>query len=71
MAYTFPTTYKGFSPQNIPPTICPLNGGNQNIIIVCLQNATIEYSLEYLCVCVCFRVCVFLTITQKEIDLGT
>ena len=31
-----------------------------------LEYATIEYSLESVCVCVC--VC---TITQKEIDLGT
>ena len=41
-----------------------------------LENATIGYSLESLCVCVCVcvRVCVcvcFCTITQKEIDLST
>ena len=37
-----------------------------------LENATIGYSLESLCVCVCVPVCVCVcTITQKEIDLGT
>ena len=44
------------------------------IIVAYLENASIGYSLESLCVCVC--VCVFVcvcfcTITQKEIDLGT
>ena len=40
-----------------------------NIIIVAfLENATIVYSLESVCVFVC--VC-FCTITQEEIDLGT
>ena len=44
------------------------------IIVVFLENATIWYSLESVCVCVCPCVCVcvcFCTITQKEIDLGT
>ena len=42
------------------------------IIVAFLENATIGYSLESLCVCVCVCVCVcFCTITQKEIDLGT
>ena len=44
------------------------------IIVAFLENATIGYSLESLCVCVCVSVCVcvcFCTITQKEIDLGT
>ena len=43
------------------------------IIVAFLENATIEYTLESVCVCVCVRVCVcvFCTITQKEIDLGT
>ena len=46
------------------------------IIVAFLENATIGYSLESLCVCVCVFVCVcvcvcFCTITQKEIDLGT
>ena len=40
------------------------------IIVVLLENATIGYSLESLCVCVCLCVC-FCMITQKEIDLGT
>ena len=44
------------------------------IIVAFLENATIGYSLESLCVCVrpslCVCVC-FCTITQKEIDLGT
>ena len=45
------------------------------IIVAFLENATIEYSSESLCVCVhvCVFVCVcvcFSTITQKEIDLG-
>ena len=40
------------------------------VIVAFLENATIGYSLESVCVCVC--VCVFFcTITQKEIDLGT
>ena len=38
------------------------------IIVAFFENATIEYSLESLCVCVC--VC-FCTITQKENDPGT
>ena len=43
------------------------------VIVAFLENATIGYSLESLCVCVCpcLSVCVFCTITQKEIDLGT
>ena len=48
------------------------------IIVAFLENATIGYSLESLCVCVCVSVCVHVcvcvcvcTITQKEIDLGT
>ena len=46
------------------------------IIVAFLENATIGYSLESLCVCVCVCVCLcvcvfFCTITQKEIDLGT
>ena len=44
------------------------------VIVAFLENATIGYSLESLCVCVrpCLCVCVcFCTITQKEIDLGT
>ena len=44
------------------------------IIVAFLENATIGYSLESLCVCVCVFVCVcvcFCTITQKEIDLRT
>ena len=40
------------------------------IIVAFLENATIGYSLESLCVCVCVCVC-FCMITQKEIDLGT
>ena len=40
------------------------------IIVALLENATIGYSLESLCVCLCVCVC-FCTITQKEIDLGT
>ena len=46
------------------------------IKVAFLENATIGYSLEslcvcvYVCVCVCVCVC-FCTITQKEIDLGT
>ena len=43
------------------------------IIVAFLENATIGYSLESLCVCVCVFVCVcvcFCTITRKEIDLG-
>ena len=51
----------------------------QIIIVAFLENATIGYSLESLCVfvclsvcvCVCVCVCVFCMITQKEIDLGT
>ena len=39
------------------------------IIVAFLENATIGYSLESVCVCVC--VFFFCTITQKEIDLGT
>ena len=46
------------------------------IIVAFLENATIGYSLESLCVCVCVCVCLcvcvcFCTITQKEIDLET
>ena len=44
------------------------------VIVVFLENATIGYSLESLCVCVCPCLCVcvcFCTITQKEIDVGT
>ena len=50
------------------------------IIVAFLENATIGYSLESVCVCVSVRVCVFVCvsmcvcfcmITQKEIDLGT
>ena len=42
------------------------------IIVAFLENATIGYSLESVCVCVCLCVCVcFCTITRKEIDLGT
>ena len=42
------------------------------IIVPFLENTTIEYSLESLCMCVCVCVCVCVfTITQKEIDLGT
>ena len=40
------------------------------IIVAFLENATIGYSLESLCVCVFVCVC-FCTITRKEIDLGT
>ena len=40
------------------------------VIVAFLENATIGYSLESLCVCVCVCVC-FCTITQKEINLGT
>ena len=41
-------------------------------IVAFLENATIEYSLESVCVYVCVRVCVRVcTITRKEIDLGT
>ena len=40
------------------------------IIVPFLENATIGYSLESLCVCVCVCMC-FCMITQKEIDLGT
>ena len=42
--------------------------GRHIIIVAFLENATIGYSLESVCVCVCVCVC---TITQKEIDLGT
>ena len=42
------------------------------IIVAFFENATIEYSLESLCVSVFVCVCVcFCTITQKELDLGT
>ena len=42
------------------------------VIVAFLENATIGYSLESLCVCPCVCVCVcFCMITQKEIDLGT
>ena len=46
------------------------------IIVAFLENASIGYSLESLCVCVCVCVCpcvcvCFCTITEKEIDLGT
>ena len=40
----------------------------QIIIVAFLENATIGYSLESLCVFVCVCFCM---ITQKEIDLGT
>ena len=40
------------------------------VIVAFLENATIGYSVESLCVCLCVCVC-FCTITQKEIDLGT
>ena len=47
-------------------------------ILTILENATIGYSLESVCVClsvfVCVRVCMCVCvcmITQKEIDLGT
>ena len=40
------------------------------VIVAFLENATIGYSLESLCVCLCVCVC-FCMITQKEIDLGT
>ena len=39
-------------------------------VVAFLQNATIEYLSESLCVHPCARVC-FCTITQKVIDLGT
>ena len=40
------------------------------VIVAFLENATIGYSLESVCVCVHVCVC-FCRITQKEIDLGT
>ena len=40
------------------------------IIVAFLENATIGYSLESVCVFLCLCVC-FCTITQKEIHLGT
>ena len=70
----------GLGPSTSPPWSLPFlakSGFGQGIIIVAfLENATIGYSLESLCVCVCVcvRVCVcvcFCTMTQKEIDLGT
>ena len=49
------------------PTLCL-----SVFIVAFLENATIGYSLESVCVCVRVCVCVcFCTITQKEIDLGT
>ena len=39
-------------------------------IVAFLENATIEYSLESLCVCVCVFVC-FCTITQKNRSRNT
>ena len=42
------------------------------VIVAFFENATIEYSLDSVCVCVRVCVCVcFCTITQKEIDLVT
>ena len=44
------------------------------VIVAFLENATIGYSLESVCVCVfpCLCVCVcFCMTTQKETDLGT
>ena len=45
------------------------------VIVAFLENATIGYLLESLCVCVCVRpclyVCVFLHDNSKKIDLGT
>ena len=37
------------------------------IIVVFLQNATIEYSSESLCVCIRVCVCVFLQLKKKSI----
>ena len=44
------------------------------IIVAFLENATIGYSLESVCVCVCPCLCVcvcFCMITQREIDIET
>ena len=61
---------------NLPPPFEKCLDDDLCIFIVAFfENASLEDSLESLCVCVCARghvcVCVFCTITQKEIDLGT
>ena len=44
---------------------------NPFIIVAFLENATIGYSLESLCVCVFVCVCMCVFLHDKEIDLGT
>ena len=54
--------------QNIMNDLVAI-GLSKMILVAFLQNATIDYSSVFVCVCVSVYVC-FCTITQKVVDLG-